>query len=86
MNMVSEARTMVLRLGSLLERASGAAHGIGGKDAGRDDFRLTSADEAPAIIAGSPDRRIAGSPDRRTPVAYLCVRMAPPPKSFSLPA
>ena len=76
MNMVSEARTMVLRLGSLLGRACGASHGIGGKDAGRDDFRLTSADEAPAIIAGSPDRRIAGSPDRR--IAYLCVFMAPP--------
>ena len=72
MNMVSEARTMALRLGSLLGRACGVADGAGEKCSGPGDFRLTSSDEAPAIM-------VAG---RRSPVAgrYLCVRMAPPPK------
>ena len=71
MNMVSEARTMVRRLGSLLGRACGAAHGAGEKCSGLGDFRLTSSDEAPAIMP------VAG---RRSPVAgrYLCVFMPPP--------
>ena len=86
MNMVSEARTMALRLGSLLGRACGVADGAGEKCSGPGDFRLTSSDEAPAIMVAGRRSPVAGrrSPvaGRRSPVAgrYLCVRMAPPPK------
>ena len=66
MNMVSEARTMVLRLGSLLGCACGVTGGAGEKDSGRDDFRLTSADEARGIMVAGRRSPVAG---RRSPVA-----------------
>ena len=66
MTMVSEARTMARRLGSLLGRAGGVTHGVGEKDSGRAGFSLTSAAEARCtMVAGSPGRRVAGSPGRR---------------------
>ena len=85
MNMVSEARTMAHRLGSLLGRACGAAQRAGEKYSGLGDFRLTSEDEAPAIMDAGRRTPDAG---RRTPDAgrYLRVFMAPPLKPLILPA
>jgi len=70
-SMLSVGRAMARRVGSLLGRACGAAQGAGEKYSGLGDFRLTSSDEAPAIMP------VAG---RRSPVAgrYLCVFMPPP--------
>ena len=85
-SMLSVGRAMARRVGSLLGRACGAAQGAGEKYSGLGDFRLTSEDEAPAIMDAG----------RRTPDAgrHLCVFMAPllsvfmapPPKRILLPA
>ena len=72
MTMVSEARTMARRLGSLLGRAGGVTHGVGEKDSGRAGFSLTSAAEARCtMVAGSPGRRVAGHECVRRVAAVL---------------
>ena len=65
-SMLSVGRAMARRVGSLLGRACGAAQGAGEKYSGLGDFRLTSEDEAPAIMDAGRRTPDAG---RRTPDA-----------------
>ena len=85
MSMASEAWTMGRRLGSLLGRACGAAHGGGEGVAGCGDFRLTSADGGPAIMVAGRRSPVAGrrSPKSRVP-ACPGVRAVVPPKPLIL--